>query len=148
MKTNSIFFLLLLSLVGFQCTPKKEAVSNDTVKQELTQFMDAYANWLRTRDFEKIAAAYYDSGVVLSGHGASDFTPYDSILPMYQKQSTEPLMFTWEDIRIDPLSNDLALITARFNWNNSKGNSYTGVYIRTNSGWKIKHEHESGPCMN
>jgi ketosteroid isomerase-like protein len=121
------------------------------VVSELNIFMENYADILRKREMEKIADLYYDSGIVISGNGFNEFSSFDSIRSHYLKQPRDPINFKWDEIRIDPLAGDLALITSVFYWNfpdkpDTAKFSYTGLLTKTSGGWKIRHEHESRRC--
>ena len=117
---------------------------------EIQRFMDDYAVKLVNKT-ETVGELYYDSGVVFSGFGRNTFLPFDTIKLMYQRRPKTMDYFKWEDMKIDPLNENLALVTSFFYEHyigrpDTSRLSYTGLFIRTPTGWKIKHEHESRKC--
>ena len=149
---NRILILLTATCLIISCNSNP---TNDDYKvritNELETFMDSYAIMLRNREMDKIANLYYNGDIIISGNGMNRVVSFDSLKAKYLRQSRDTINFKWENIRIDPLTKDKAMITSIFYWNSNDQSdtlkfSYTGMFIKTVKGWKIKHEHESYKC--
>jgi len=141
--------LILLVLV-FGCTAEKTSIDKPKIKAEVQKFMDDYAVMLKDQ-IEKVGNLYYDSGAVMTFQGRTRFRVIDSLKASYARRPKTLEYFKWEDMRVDVLAEDAVLVTTNFYWHSRDMTdtaklSYTGVLIKTQNGWKIKHEHESGQC--
>lgn len=141
---------LALIACAFGCTSKTTTFEKPKIKAEVQKFMDDYAVMLKDQ-IDKVGNLYYDSGALMTFQGSSRFRVLDSLKASYARRPKTLEYFKWEDIRVDALAQDAALVTANFYWY-SRGAadtaklSYTGLLIKTQDGWKIKHEHESRQC--
>jgi ketosteroid isomerase-like protein len=121
---------------------KPSAANERSTIDDVRAFMANYDRMLQERDMEGIADLYADSAL-LSIQGTSQMLSRDSIRAMYIKSSREPIDFRWEDIRIQPMNANVVLVTTVFYWGGDGPSSYTGVFLKTENGWRITHEHES-----
>lgn len=135
MLLGSVVYLMLACV-------KPSAPNRQSMIDDVRAFMDNYDQMLQERDMEGIADLYADSAL-LSIQGTSQMLSQDSIRAMYIKSSRAPIDFRWEDIRIQPMSANVVLVTAVFYWGGDGPSSYTGVFMKTENEWRITHEHES-----
>jgi ketosteroid isomerase-like protein len=143
---RSAIALLIALTIGVLPSCVTPSVQHEqSLINEITIFMDAYARMLRERDLDGMANLYADSAS-LSLQGNNQMLSLDSIRAMYQKSSRERIAFRWEDLRIQAMGGLTVLVTAHFYWNDDGPAAYTGVFIKTEQGWRITHEHESFRC--
>lgn len=117
-------------------------------EKEIKAFLDNYARLLQNAKFDSVALLYVDSGFISSGYGQINVQGIDSIKASYSRLPKITNDFRWENTRIKLLSQDAALVTSLFYWHDKDSpdttkTSYSGVYLKSNTGWKIMHEHES-----
>ncbi|HTH55626.1 MAG TPA: nuclear transport factor 2 family protein [Cyclobacteriaceae bacterium] len=142
--------LISILCIVIGCTTKNATFDRQKTKTEIQEFMNNYAIMLKNQ-IDKVGGLYYDSGARLTFQGRSRYLVLDSLKASYAKRPKTLEYFKWEDLQVDALAEDAALVTANFYWY-SRGTadtaklSYTGLLVKTRQGWKIKHEHESGRC--
>lgn len=149
MKIFVIVLKVLLLVAPIGCSTKP-TVSKELTSAEVRAFMDDIAHRL-VNDMESVGNLYYDSGVVFSGHGNHLFFPIDSVKLMYRERPKTMDYFVWSDVWVEPIGENTALVTSLFHQHlkdepDTTRFAYTGLLVKTKSGWKIKHEHESKSC--
>jgi ketosteroid isomerase-like protein len=142
-----ILAVFFYSFIFHGCMQKPDT-SYKEEKVEIENFMNNYKRLLQNAKFDSVALLYVDTGFVLLGNGQMDIQIMDSIKASYARMPKTPNDFSWEKMRIDILSKRSAFVTSFFYWDDKNKadaikQSYTGVFIKTDNGWKIIHEHES-----
>jgi hypothetical protein len=117
-------------------------------KKEIEVFLDDYKKLLQNAKFDSVALLYVDTGFISIGNGNMTIENIDSIKAFYSRFPKVQSEFRWENVRIDILKNDAALVNCHFYWHDKDSpdttkSSYTGVFLKINNRWKIKNEHES-----
>lgn len=145
---KSVAKLMLVPMIVLVCMACGEQSKTNKLsrKQEIEAFMNNYADLLRAQDMAGIGNLYFENDIVMSGHGRYEVLMLDSVKARYVRSGGEPTRFRWDRTRIELLGDSAALVTAGFYWNDDGPASYTGVFLKTKQGWKIKHEHESFSC--
>ncbi len=146
MHMRNILVLMLSFLVFISCQESKKTFSKEN--EEIEAFLTQYKNLLKATKFDSVALLYVDSGFVSLADGKREVQTIDTVKAFYSRFPKTPNDFRWEKTRIDILSENAALVTGFFYWEDRNSpdtikQSYTGVYVKTEKGWKIKHEHES-----
>ncbi len=137
----SLVFVVILSCKNSPPSYTKE-------KKEVEVFLDNYKHLLQNANFDSVAMLYVDTGFVSIGSGAMTIQNIDSVKAFYARFPKILNDFRWENTRIDILSKDAALVNSFYYWHDKNSPdttkfSYTGVFLKTNNGWKITNEHES-----
>jgi hypothetical protein len=117
------------------------------IEAEAREFMAGYARDLRAADRPAIAARYDRRGAYMAGGGEKEFASPDSIRARYQgAQWNPPARFDWRDLSYEPVGSDAVLVSGRFDWTTSAGQtlpgSYTALLVRDDGGLRIRAEHE------
>ncbi len=140
--------LILLSLAS--ACGQQESFAAAELEAEARSFMEAYAQDIRNRDAEAVAARYNRSGAYRMGQGRKQFNSFDSIRAGYLERwlGQGPSTFEWQDLSFEVLSSDAVLVAGRFMW--GRGDSlaplnfsYTGVLTRQDGELRIRLEDES-----
>ena len=149
MRLSTYTSLVLLLSLAWGCT-QQQSYSAAELETEARTFMEAYAQDLRNRDAEAVAARYNRSGAYRLGHGRKEFNPFDSIRAGYLErwQGQKPTTFEWHDLSYEVLSADAVLVAGRFAW--GRGDSleplnfsYTGLLTHQDGELRIRLEDES-----
>lgn len=134
-----------IALVGAACAsaPQQSA----TLEAEARQFMEGYARDLRAGNRDAIAARYDARGTYMMGGGSKRLAPIDSVRATYRSSSwTAPRAFEWHDLSYEPVASDAILVTGRFDWTSTQGQtlpaSYTALLVRRDGRLRIRAEHE------
>jgi uncharacterized protein (TIGR02246 family) len=152
-----LFFLLCFT---FSCQKSEEAVAEqklgDVKKYEIAETVRGLAKEAfdaGTRDLEDMFS-YYSDGAVAVEIGQIDYSWEE------HKEKTKAFMatvsdysYTWEDVEVDVLSEDAAVIFGYYNYmmKDQSGDVYEGkvawtwVYAKEEGDWKIRHTHISTP---
>ena len=143
---RNLLILLILTIIITSC--KNNAEKYHEEKNQIESFLDNYKHLLREAKFDSVALLYVDTGFVSSGNGEMAIQNIDSIKAFYSRFPKIQNDFRWDNTRIDILSKDAALVNSFFYWHDKNSpdttkSSYTGVFYKTNNGWKIMSEHES-----
>jgi hypothetical protein len=147
---KAITFGLAFTFI-FSCS-QNTSQSYQTETKEIQDFLNNYKRLLQKAKFDSVALLYVDTGFVSLGSGAKDVSSLDTLKSFYSRFPKIENDFYWDDVRIDILNKNAALVTAFFYWHD-KGSpdttkqSYTGVYVKHANQWKIMHEHESVDFM-
>lgn len=117
------------------------------IEAEAREFMAGYARDLLAGDRPAIAARYARRGAYMMGAGKKEFASPDSIRARYQgAQWNPPARFDWRDLSYEPVGPDAVLVSGRFDWTTSAGQtlpaSYTALLVREDGGLRIRAEHE------
>jgi hypothetical protein len=118
-----------------------------TLQAEARQFMEGYARDLRAGDRDAIAARYDARGAYMVGRGMKALASSDSIRGIYRRAGwTAPARFEWRDPSYEAVGPDAILVTGRFDWTTSSGQtlpaSYTALLVRRDGALRIRAEHE------
>ena len=147
LRIGSCTVLILLLSAAWGCA-QEQSFSADELETEARTFMETYAQDLRTKDAEAVAARYNRSGAYFLGNGRKEFSPFDSIRARYLEQWQGPATFEWRDLSYEVLSSDAVLVAGKFNW--GRGDSlealdlsYTGLLTRQDGELRIRLEDES-----
>ena len=140
--------LSLLFLVTFSLSCQNSATPFHEERKEVEDFLGIYKQLLQNAKFDSVALLYVDTGFVSLADGKKEVQTIDSVKAFYSRLPKILNDFRWEDTRIDILSKKAALVTSFFYWLDKNSpdttkQSYTGVFLKTDKGWKIMHEHES-----
>ncbi len=143
---RKILALSMLAVVYFSCGISASSYPKE--KKEVEVFLDHYKQLLQNAKFDSVALLYVDTGFISLGNGEKAIQTIDTIKAFYSRFPKIPNDFHWENTRIDILSKGTALVTSFFYWHDKNSPdttkmSYTGVFLKKNSNWKIMHEHES-----
>jgi hypothetical protein len=144
--------LLLGTTIAVEAQKAKPAKSPSSVantEQAVRAFYDAYAEDLRQHRRAAIAERYDRRGVYFLGNGSKTLESYEAVKTSYLTKWTGPKSFGWQDLSVEVLSPNAAVVLARFAWQTDKGEtmtfSYTGVVLRQAGQWRIRVEDESRP---
>ena len=149
MRLSTYAVLILLLSTAWGCA-EQQSFSVAELEIEASTFMEAYAQDIRNRDAEAVAARYNRFGAYRMGHGRKEFNPFDSIRVGYLKrwQGRAPGTFEWHDLSYEVISGDAVLVAGRFAW--GRGDSlaplnfsYTGLLTRQDGELRIRLEDES-----
>lgn len=124
--------------------------SEEQVRQELDQFLAAYFTALEDGDPVAVADSYHPEAASIGGRGNLVTYGRAELIERYQWLHESPPGDLWW-IRVDHevLGADAALTTGVIGWLDAENVtdtlliSYTGLMVRTDVGWRIRHEHES-----
>lgn len=130
----------------FSCKNSTPLYSKE--KKEVERFLEKYKQLLQNAKFDSVALLYVDTGFISIGGGDMSIQKIDSIKAFYSRFPKTQNDFQWVNTRIDLLSKNAALVNSLFYWHDKNSPdttkfSYTGVFFKTNNGWKIMNEHES-----
>lgn len=135
-----------------------QAESNDVspfppapIETEARDFMDDYADDLRSGRRESIADRYDRRGAYRVGEGHKTLETMESIRSNYLSRWAPPASFAWRDLSFEPLGADAIVVTGFFDWGTAPGKklafSYTGLLVRQNGELRIRLEDESADPM-
>jgi hypothetical protein len=140
----------LIGLAGAQNVEQgKTQTQNDfaRVEREVKEFYDSYGEDLRRHRREEIANRYDPRGIYFMGQGNKRLETFEATKNRYLTKWKGPKSFEWKDISIEVLSPDAAVVVGRFEWQAESGDaflySYTGLLVKTSTGWRIRVEDES-----
>ena len=135
----------LITAVNLSCATMPARAAS--VETEAREFMAGYARDLRAGDRPAIAARYDRRGAYMAGSGEQQLTSADSIRARYERSSwTAPTRFEWRDLSYEAIGPQAVLVSGRFDWTTTAGQSlpgsYTALLVRGDDGLRIRAEHE------
>ena len=138
-------FLIVLSATSASCATISPPAAS--VENEAREFMAGYARDLRAGDRPAIAARYDRRGAYMAGSGEKQVASPDSIRARYQHSSwTAPARFEWRDLSYEAVGPQAVLVSGRFEWTTTAGQSlpgsYTALLVREQGQLRIRAEHE------
>jgi hypothetical protein len=143
----ALLFSTTIAAAAQKAKPAKPSSSLAATEREVRAFYEAYAEDLRQHRRAAIAERYDRRGVYFLGNGSKTLESYEAVRNSYLTKWTGPKSFVWQDLSIEVLSPNAAVVLARFAWQTEKGEtltfSYTGVVLRQAGQWRIRVEDES-----
>lgn len=146
--------LLAMMFILISCQQKEKSQSTEGVKEEARGFMAHYQELLRQSKFDEVATLYHSDGAILTVHGENQFKSLNTIKSEYTSDMGDSILyFQWGDsLLVDVVKDDVVIVGNTFL---AKSNTfpdtvnmlYAAVLVKTDKGWKIKHENEA-PDMN
>ena len=117
------------------------------IETEARDFMDDYADDLRSGRRQSIADRYDKRGAYRVGEGQKVLETLESIRASYMRGWAPPATFAWRDLSFEPLGADAVVVTGLFDWGTATGKnlafSYTGLLVRQDGELRIRLEDES-----
>ena len=130
--------------------PGNGSRSEAQVRQELDQFLAVYFTALEDGDPLAVADSYHPEKASIGGRGNLETYGRAEMIERYQwLHESPPHDLWWIRVYHDVLGADAALTTGVIGWLDAQNVadtlliSYTGLMVRTDDGWRIRHEHES-----
>ncbi|MCI0587224.1 MAG: DUF4440 domain-containing protein [Planctomycetes bacterium] len=117
---------------------------------DVLQVLHAQASAWNRGDLEGYMRGYLESSDLTFFSGGTQTRGFAPVLERYrrryQSEGREMGTLTFEELRVDPLAADAALVRGRFRLKASDGET-TGLFTlllrRTAEGWRIVHDHTS-----
>ncbi|NNM33014.1 MAG: SgcJ/EcaC family oxidoreductase [Gemmatimonadetes bacterium] len=130
--------------------PEDGSWSEAEIRQELDQFLDVYFAALEDGDPTAVADSYHPEAASIGGRGRMVTYSRPELVERYQwLHESPPGDLWWIQVDHEVLGPDAALTTGIIGWLDAPNAadtlliSYTGLMVRTEDGWRIRHEHES-----
>lgn len=112
--------------------------------------MATYFAALENGDPIGVADSYHPEAASIGGRGALETFGRAQMIERYQwLHESPPGDLWWTQVDHDVLGQDAVLTTGIIGWLSPQNAadtlliSYTGLVVRTDDGWRIRHEHES-----
>lgn len=114
----------------------------------LKSFYSDYEQLIANADYKQVAERYTEQGAILTTYGETKNLTLDELRAFYARIPSPACDFHFDDLQIEILSDNTAMVNAimRFQLKNQEEVAklmYTAVLLKSNQGWKIRHEHES-----
>ncbi len=110
------------------------------------------SNHLNSRD-ATTALGYYEPDATVASNGClyPSFAAFAAEIEEFYAELREIHRADWDDVRVDVLSTDSAVFTARFRWSSTDAKGlrtdlegvWTAVFVRGDERWRIRARHES-----
>ena len=124
-----------------------ESSSRTPIETEALEFMEGYAEDLRSGRRQAIVDRYDMRGAYRVGEGEKIFETLDNIRVAYFDHWQPPATFEWRDLSFEAVGMDEVLVIGLYVWGSRDGRkatySYTGFLSRRNGVLKIRLEDES-----
>ena len=134
--------LLVLSTA---CDSLESSRTSDTTR-EARDFMEEYAEELRSHDRQAVANRYHPSGAFIIFDGNKRLSSFEEIETRYKESWTGPTTFRWRDLTYEVLGPDAVVVIGQFDWGNASDiltYSYTGLLRRSDGKLHIRLEVET-----
>jgi hypothetical protein len=145
-------WLPLTSLVAvfpvlIQSSITTESNSSRPIETEAREFMEGYAEDLRTGRRQAIVDRYELRGAYRIGEGKKVFESLDKIRVAYFDNWEPPTTFEWRDLSFEPIGADEIFVVGLYDWASANGRkatySYTALLSRRTGVLRIRLEDES-----
>jgi hypothetical protein len=145
-------FLPMMSLMAvfpalIQSSVTTESGSSRPIETEAREFMEGYAEDLRSGRRQALVDRYDMRGAYRVGEGEKGFETLDKIRVAYFDQWQPPATFEWRDLSFETIGADEVFVVGLYDWGSGDGRqatySYTALLNRRNGVLKIRLEHES-----
>jgi ketosteroid isomerase-like protein len=148
--TKIIFIGLAISFLA--CKQPNGILEKIKNADEIKIFYVGYEKAITTANYQHLAELYSDRGAIITAHGRTMALSPDSIRLIYTKETMSGSDFRFEKLDVELLGDSSAMVNAVAH-RHIKGHAdtsrifYTAVLLKSATGWKIRHEHES-PDIN
>ena len=148
-RSQTLAVLIFIAAGVFSASGQKtdKPASISETERSVRAFYDEYADDLRQERREAIANRYDRRGAYLMGNGSKSLQTFEQIRDRYVTKWSGPKSFEWQDLSVEVISKDAAVVLARFEWVTAAGKilnfSYTGVLVMQDGRWRIRVEDES-----
>jgi len=146
----TLSFCLSGDLAAREVPEEAPEAAVDSTEREIRDFLAAYGDDLRQHRTQAIADRYDSRGVFFLGHGNKDFETFEDNREYYLNTWKGPRSFAWQDLSIEVLSPDAAVVLGKFEWGTEDrvGTvSYSALLLRHDGQWRIRSEAESSRCQ-
>jgi ketosteroid isomerase-like protein len=126
----------------------KPATNRNAELDTIKQFYMDYAKALGGGNYKTVGELYTDSGAIIAAQGQIMTMSLDSIKAMYGINPMPASDFRFDNLHAELLSDKSAMVNAEIFWHmkdqpDTSRILYTAVLLKSEKGWKIRHEHES-----
>ncbi|MHC4476204.1 MAG: YybH family protein [Planctomycetota bacterium] len=154
MKRLSILVSIILGgfIMGSCKNPESIRLSESQIAQIKAEIKQAAIDHINAKDAATALSYYADDVIAVSN---------DTLFPSFEKLAEDVKAYydilkevnlaVWEEMHINVINTDAALVTAKFRYSFTSTNNertdlqgvWTALYIRRNGSWKIRVRHES-----
>ena len=148
MKNNSQRGIIICITMAIMLAGCRSQPDTGATEREVREFLTAYAEDIRHHRREAIVNRYDRRGIFALGNGGKSFDSFETVKKNYQTDWIGPMSFEWDDVSVEVLSPEAAVVAGRFKWQPPKTEqpqiySYTGLLVKDSGQWRIRLEDES-----
>ena len=135
-------------VIGCSSTSQDDVELRPFSESAAREFYQRYEASLKAHRGDTIAQFYHSDGALIILNGVREHQTNAGLDSIYRLQWRGPVFFAFDSLRFEPLGAERVLVTGGFRWLRSQAQdtgrfAYLSVLERTQSGLKIRVEHET-----